>query len=69
MSYFEGKNSEQDPDMIFPAIEEMRLPIEYLANMFTAGATKPVKQALQKMAMMRSYMRAQVTQKISMLNV
>lgn len=63
MSYFEGKNSEQDPDMIFPAIEEMRLPIEYLANMFTAGATKLVKQALQKMAMMRSYMRAQVTQK------
>ena len=63
MSYFEGKNSEQNPDMIFPAIEEMRLPIEYLANMFTAGATKPVKQALQKMAMMRSYMRAQVTQK------
>lgn len=49
--------------MIFPAIEEMRLPIEYLANLFTAGKVEPVKEALQKMAMMRSYMRAQVTNK------
>ena len=63
MSYFEGKNSGQNPDMIFPAIEEMRLPIEYLANLFTAGKVEPVKEALQKMAMMRSYMRAQVTNK------
>ena len=61
MSYFEGKGAKQDPDMIFPAIDEMRLPVEYLANLFTAGDTKPVKEALQRMAMMRSYMRAQVT--------
>ena len=47
MSYFEGKNC-QNPDMIFPAIEEMRLPIEYLANLFTAGKVEPVKEALQK---------------------
>ncbi|HDE9543709.1 TPA: nitrate reductase subunit beta [Staphylococcus aureus] len=62
MSYFEGKNTTQNPDAIFPAIEEMRLPIEYLANIFTAGDTEPVKGALQRMAMMRSYMRSQVTQ-------
>ena len=37
MSYFEGQNAGQNPDMIFPAIEEMRLPIEYLANLLTAG--------------------------------
>ena len=30
--------------MIFPAIEEMRLPIEYLANLFTAGKVEPVKK-------------------------
>ena len=48
MSYFEGKNSGQNPYMIFPAIEEMRLPIEYLANLFTAGKVEPVKEALQK---------------------
>ena len=61
MSYFEGENAGQNPDMIFPAIEEMRLPIQYLANLLTAGDTKPVKEGLQKMAMMRSYMRSQIT--------
>ena len=32
--------------MIFPAIEEMRIPIQYLANMLTAGDTETVKEAL-----------------------
>jgi len=58
MNYFEGKDSIKNPDMIFPAIEEMRIPIEYLANMLTAGDTEAVKESLQRMAMMRSYMRA-----------
>ncbi|MGG4092963.1 nitrate reductase subunit beta [Paenibacillus lautus] len=59
MNYFEGRDSIENPDMIFPAIEEMRTPIQYLANLLTAGDTVTVKEALQKMAMMRSYMRAQ----------
>ncbi|KAF9101761.1 hypothetical protein BGX30_009406, partial [Mortierella sp. GBA39] len=59
MNYFEGRDSIESPDMIFPAIEEMRTPIQYLANLLTAGDTTTVKDALQKMAMMRSYMRAQ----------
>lgn len=66
MSYFEGKQAQagnRNPDMIFPAIEEMRLPIQYLASLFTAGDTEPVKLALQKMAMMRSYMRSEITNK------
>src|SRR5699024_5294721 len=58
MNYFEGKDSIKNPDMIFPAIEEMRIPIQYLANMLTAGDTETVKGSLQRMAMMRSYMRA-----------
>lgn len=58
MSYFEGRDSIQNPDLIFPAIEEMRTPIQYLANMLTAGDTGAVKVALQRMAMMRSYQRA-----------
>jgi nitrate reductase beta subunit len=61
MNYFEGKDSIENPDMIFPAIEEMRTPIQYLANMLTAGDTQTVKESLQRMAMMRSYMRAQST--------
>lgn len=63
MNYFEGKDSLQNPDMIFPAIEEMRMPIQYLANMLTAGDPEPVKESLQRMAMMRSYMRSQSTGK------
>ncbi len=58
MSYFEGRDSIKNPDAIFPAIEEMRTPIQYLANMLTAGDADAVKEALQRMAMMRSYMRA-----------
>ncbi len=53
MNYFEGKDSIKNPDAIFPAIEEMRIPLQYLANMLTAGDVEPVKGALQKMAMMR----------------
>ena len=56
MNYFEGKDSIKNPDMIFPAIEEMRIPIQYLANMLTAGDTETVKGSLQRMAMMRTYM-------------
>lgn len=63
MNYFEGKDSLQNPDMIFPAIEEMRMPIQYLANMLTAGDPEPVKESLQRMAMMRSYMRSLTTGK------
>ncbi|WP_210619942.1 nitrate reductase subunit beta [Mammaliicoccus lentus] len=63
MNYFEGKDSIKNPDMIFPAIEEMRLPVQYLANMLTAGDTRTVKLALQRMAMMRSYMRAKSSNK------
>src|SRR5699024_2177415 len=58
MNYFEGKDSIKNPDMIFPAIEEMRIPVQYLANMLTECDSEVVKGSLQRMAMMRSYMRA-----------
>src|SRR5699024_9883961 len=58
MSYFEGKDSIKNPDMIFPAIEEMRIPIDYIASLLTAGKRDVIILALQRMAMMRQYMRA-----------
>lgn len=58
MTHFEGKDSMVNSDWIFPAIEEMRLPIEYLANMLTAGDTASIRKTLKRMAMMRVYMRA-----------
>ncbi|WP_030176623.1 nitrate reductase subunit beta [Spirillospora albida] len=42
---------------LFAAIETLRIPVEYLAELFTAGDTKPVEAVLRRLAAMRSYMR------------
>lgn len=48
MNYFEGKDSIKNPDAIFPAIDEMRIPVQYLANMLTAGDTEAIKVHFKK---------------------
>jgi nitrate reductase beta subunit len=55
----EGEGSEADPDDVFPAIDELRIPVAYLANMLTAGEEEPVRLALRRLAAMRSFMREQ----------
>ncbi len=47
----------EDRDNLFAAIETLRIPVEYLANLFTAGDVAPVNAVLRKLAAMRSYMR------------
>lgn len=42
---------------LFAAIDELRIPIEYLANLFTAGDTDVVADVLRRMAAMRAFMR------------
>lgn len=42
---------------LFGAIEAMRIPIEYLAELFTAGDIEPVNDVLRKLAAMRAHMR------------
>jgi nitrate reductase beta subunit len=49
---------ETDPDAIFAAIDALRIPVEYLANLFTAGRIDPVRDALRRLAMVRTVMRA-----------
>ena len=49
---------EADPDAIFAAIDALRIPVEYLANLFTAGRVGPVRDALRRLAMVRTVMRA-----------
>jgi nitrate reductase beta subunit len=44
-------------DTLFAAIESLRIPIEYLAELFTAGDPRPVSAVLHRLAAMRSYMR------------
>ena len=50
-------NDGEDVRNLFAAIDKLRIPIEYLAGLFTAGDTAPVHHSLRKLAAMRSYMR------------
>ncbi|MGO1539729.1 MAG: nitrate reductase subunit beta [Leucobacter sp.] len=47
----------EDARTLFAAIDKLRIPISYLAELFTAGDIGPVDMALRKLAAMRSYMR------------
>ncbi len=47
----------EDKGNLFAAIDALRIPIEYLAELFTAGDVAPVDRVLKKLAAMRSYMR------------
>jgi nitrate reductase / nitrite oxidoreductase, beta subunit len=47
-----------DPDRVFATIDALRIPIEYLANLFTAGQVEPVRDVLRKLAAVRALMRA-----------
>ncbi|GGP23222.1 nitrate reductase subunit beta [Silvimonas iriomotensis] len=42
---------------ILPDVSELRIPLQYLANLLTAGDEKPVLAALERMLAMRAYMR------------
>jgi nitrate reductase beta subunit len=50
-------NDGEDPRTLFAAISQLRIPLEYLAGLFTAGDTRPVERVLRRLAAMRSYMR------------
>ncbi|MEV6306598.1 nitrate reductase subunit beta [Actinoplanes sp. NPDC051861] len=47
----------EDRGNLFAAIEALRIPVDYLAQLFTAGDPKPVDAVLRRLAAMRSYMR------------
>jgi len=51
-----GEDAERKENL-FAAIDALRIPIEYLAELFTAGDVAPVDRVLKKLAAMRSYMR------------
>ncbi len=46
-----------NPEEIFPDVQQMRIPVEYLANLLTGGNTEVITQVLQKLLAMRQYMR------------
>lgn len=47
-----------DSNVLFPAIDNLRIPIEYLANLLTAGDTEVIRVVLKRMVAMRQYMRS-----------
>jgi len=53
----QGGVDAEGKDNLFAAIEDLRIPIEYLAELFTAGDVEQVNRVLRKLAAMRSYMR------------
>jgi nitrate reductase beta subunit len=55
----EGDGYEADPDELFPAVDKMRIPLEYLANLLSAGDTDVIRDVLRRLAAMRGYMRKQ----------
>ncbi len=52
----QGHDAEDEANL-FGAIESLRIPVEYLAELFTAGDTRIVEDVLKKLAAMRSYLR------------
>ncbi|SQC40947.1 cryptic nitrate reductase 2 subunit beta [Klebsiella pneumoniae] len=47
---------------ILPAVESLRIPVQYLANLLSAGDTGPVLRALKRMMAMRHYKRSQTVE-------
>ncbi|MGN9768357.1 nitrate reductase subunit beta [Micromonospora sp. SD12] len=47
----------EDAGNLFGAIDALRIPVEYLAELFSAGDPAPVRDVLNRLAAMRSYQR------------
>jgi nitrate reductase beta subunit len=47
----------EDAPSLFAAVDALRIPIDYLAGLFTAGDPEPVRRVLRRLAAMRAYMR------------
>ncbi|MFN8218302.1 MAG: nitrate reductase subunit beta [Solirubrobacterales bacterium] len=56
-STVEGEGAEADPDAVFPAIDALRIPVRYLANLLAAGDEEVIRSVLKRLAAMRSFMR------------
>jgi nitrate reductase beta subunit len=57
LEFAAGPEGDADPDDVFPAIDDLRIPISYLANLLAAGDEEPVRLALKRQAAMRRVMR------------
>jgi nitrate reductase beta subunit len=51
------KDGEPVADDYFAQVDQMRIPVQYQANLFTAGDVQPIRLALARLLAMREYMR------------
>lgn len=56
-------------DGIMPDLDDMRIPVKYLANMLTAGKEEPVRMGLKRMMAMRHYMRGKLIEGVDNAHV
>ncbi len=47
-----------DPEHVIPKLETLRMPIQYLANLLTAGKEEPIVLGLKRLIAMRRYQRS-----------
>ncbi|HNQ10576.1 MAG TPA: nitrate reductase subunit beta, partial [Giesbergeria sp.] len=52
-----------------PDVSQLRIPVQYLANLLTAGDTGPVVRALERMLAMRAYQRGVHVDKVQNMDV
>jgi len=57
VSALEEDGYEADPDDVFGAIDDLRIPVDYLANLLTAGDAERIRGVLRRLAAMRGHMR------------
>ncbi|MCW0347704.1 nitrate reductase subunit beta [Pantoea ananatis] len=50
---------------VLPDVESLRIPVQYLANLLTAGDTAPVLRALKRMMAMRHFKRSQAVEGVT----
>ncbi|MDQ2960856.1 MAG: hypothetical protein M3R48_07380, partial [Candidatus Dormibacteraeota bacterium] len=53
-----GDDEGADPDDVFAAVEQMRIPVRYLSNLLAAGDDEVIRAVLRRLAAMRVHMRA-----------
>ncbi|VAW07120.1 Respiratory nitrate reductase beta chain [hydrothermal vent metagenome] len=54
---------------VIPDVQDLRIPVKYLANMLTGGKEAPVVHALERMLAMREFMRGKTVEGVSDMDI
>ncbi|MDH4274534.1 MAG: nitrate reductase subunit beta [Gammaproteobacteria bacterium] len=57
-SHIDQGNIANTAEGLFPSVDNLRTPLQYLANLLSAGQTEPIRKALNRMIAMRLYHRS-----------